>query len=62
MLLATGSLADAHDAKMRLGMAVLAADMPETTRLFDTICTRSEQIEVLIVTGATNACTDPVSC
>lgn len=58
MLLATGSLADAHEAKMRLGVAVLAADMPETTRLFDTICAWWEQIEVLIVTGATNARTE----
>ena len=32
--------------------------MPETTRLFETICTWWEQIEVLIVTGATNARTE----
>lgn len=58
LLLRAGSIADAHDAKLRLGMAVLAADMPETTRLFETICTWWEQIEVLIVTGATNARTE----
>lgn len=58
MLLQHGSIADALDAKKRLGMAVLAADMPETTRLFETICTWWEPIEVLIVTGATNARTE----
>ena len=58
MLLRTGSTADAHDAKMRLGMAVLTADMPETTRLSETVCTWWEQIEVLIVTGAPNARTE----
>ncbi|MEV7529377.1 ISL3 family transposase [Agrococcus sediminis] len=58
MLLQVGSIADAHEAKMRLGMAVLAADMPETTKLFETICTWWQPIEVLIVTGATNARTE----
>lgn len=58
LLLQSGSIADAHEAKMRLGMAVLAADMPETTRLFETICTWWEPIEVLVVTGATNARTE----
>lgn len=58
MLLQHGSIADALDAKTRLGMAVLAADMPETTRLFETICTWWEPIEALIVTGATNARTE----
>lgn len=58
MLLNAGSLEEAFEAKMRLGMAVLAADMPETTRLFDTICAWWDEIEVLIVTGATNARTE----
>lgn len=58
MLLTSGSLDEAHEAKMRLGLAVIAADMPETTRLFDTICAWWEAIEVLIVTGATNARTE----
>ena len=57
MLLRSGSLAEAHDAKMRLGLAVIAADMPETTRLFDTITAWWDAIEVLI-TGATNARTE----
>ena len=33
-LLASGSLAEAHEHKMRLGAFVLAADMPETDRLW----------------------------
>jgi transposase len=58
MLLTAGSLEDAFEAKMRLGMAVLAAEMPETARLWDTICAWWDEIEVLIVTGATNARTE----
>jgi transposase len=58
MLLRAGSLADAHDAKMRLGLAVIAADMSETSRLFDTISAWWDAIEVLIITGATNARTE----
>ena len=58
MLLRAGSLEAAFEAKMRLGMAVLAADMPETTRLWDTICAWWDQIEVLVITGATNARTE----
>lgn len=58
MLLTSGSLAEAHDAKRRLGLAMIAADMPETSRLFDTICAWWDAIEVLIVTGATNARTE----
>ncbi len=57
-LLTSGSLADAHEHKMRLGVAVLAADMPETTRLWNTINTWWDAIEVLIVTGVTNARTE----
>ena len=57
-LLTSGSLAVAHEQKMRLGLSVLAADMPETDRLWATITTWWEAIEVLIVTGVTNARTE----
>lgn len=58
LLLRAGNLAEAHEAKMQLGLAVIAADLPEATRLFDTICAWWDAIEVLIVTGATNARTE----
>jgi transposase len=57
-LLASSSLAEAHEQKMRLGAFVLAADMPETDRLWATIDAWWEAIEVLIVTGVTNARTE----
>lgn len=57
-LLHAGSLADAHTEKMRLGTYVLAAKMPETDKLYDTICAWWPAIEVLIVTGVTNARTE----
>jgi len=57
-LLTSSSLADAHEQKMRLGAFVLAADMPETDRLWATIDAWWEAIEVLIVTGVTNARTE----
>jgi transposase len=57
-LLASGSLAEAHEQKMRLGLSVLTADMPETDRLWATITGWWEAIEVLIVTGVTNARTE----
>ena len=53
-LLKTSSLADAHDAKMLLGHYVQVANMPETDRLWNTICQWWSEIEVLIVTGVTN--------
>jgi len=43
---------------MRLGVYVLAAQMPETDELYDTICTWWPAIEVLLVTGVTNARTE----
>lgn len=43
---------------MRLGVYVLAADTPETDRLWATITTWWPAIEVLIVTGVTNARTE----
>ena len=57
-LLASGSLAEAVEHKMRLGVFVLTADMPETDRLWATIATWWDAIEVLIVTGVTNARTE----
>lgn len=57
-LLASGSLAEAAEQKMRLGVFVLAANMPETDRLWATIDTWWDAIEVLIVTGVTNARTE----
>lgn len=57
-LLGTGSLADAHTERMRLGAYVLAADTPETDRLWATINTWWPAIEVLVVTGVTNARTE----
>lgn len=57
-LLTSGSLAEAHEQKMRLGLYVLAADMPETDRLWTTITAWWDAIEVLIVTGVTNARTE----
>lgn len=57
-LLTSGSLADAHEHKMRLGLSVLTANMPETDRLWATIDAWWDAIEVLIVTGVTNARTE----
>jgi transposase len=57
-LLASGSLAEAHEQRMLLGAFALAADMPETDRLWSTVDAWWEAIEVLIVTGVTNARTE----
>jgi len=60
-LLKTTTLADAHDAhdaQMLLGHYVIVADMAETDRLWNTICEWWTEIEVLIVTGVTNARTE----
>ncbi len=57
-LLASGSLAEAHEQKMRLGAFVLAANMPETDRLWVTVDAWWDAIEVLIATGVTNARTE----
>jgi transposase len=57
-LLASGSLKEAHELKMRLGVSVLFANMPETDRLWATIDSWWDVIEVLIVTGVTNARTE----
>jgi len=43
---------------MLLGHCVMVADMPETDRLSNTVCTWWAEIETLIVTGVTNASTD----
>lgn len=57
-LLACGSVEAAHEERMRLGCYVLAADMPEATRLWDTINAWWTEIETLIATGVTNARTE----
>lgn len=57
-LIATSSLAQAEQERLRLGAYVLAAVMPETDRLWNTITTWWTAIEVLIVTGVTNARTE----
>lgn len=53
ILLATGSLEAAADAKDYLHDLVLRAGLPETNRLWRTVCKWWNEIEVLIVTGAT---------
>lgn len=58
MLLATSTLQDAQQARMRLGVAVLAADMPETTKLWHTINDWWDEIEVFVRTRVTNAKTE----
>lgn len=58
MLLATRTLAEADTARGLLGIAVLAADMPETTRLWETLNAWWDEIEVFIETGVTNAKTE----
>ena len=40
---------------MRMGYFVQIANMPEATKLYDTVVTWWDAIEVLIVTGATTA-------
>jgi len=57
-LLKTTCLVDAHEAKMLLGHYVQVAHMPETDKLWNTICQWWAEIEVLIVTGVTNARTE----
>ncbi len=54
-LLGAGSLAEADAAKIVLKELVDNAGQPETTRLYRTICRWWDEIEVLIVTGATTA-------
>jgi len=54
-LLDADTLAQAWEERMRLGHYVQLARMPETDRLYDTIVTWWQAIEVLIVTGATTA-------
>jgi transposase len=57
-LLTSGSLADAHEQRMLLGLYVVAADLPESNRLWNTITDWWPAIEVLLVTGVTNARTE----
>lgn len=53
ILLRTNSLSGAADAKEELKALVEAAGRPETNKLYRTICRWWNEIEVLIVTGAT---------
>jgi len=50
--------AAASEAKMLLGHYVMAAEMPETDRLWNNICAWWPEIAVLTVTGVTNAGTE----
>ena len=50
---APNSLADAAAAKEELKVLVEAAGRPETNKLYRTVCRWWNEIEVLIVTGAT---------
>jgi len=54
-LLHTGSIAEATAAKTELARLVDRAGQPEARRLYRTICRWWNEIEVLIVTGATTA-------
>lgn len=56
--LQTSTPVDAHEAKMLLGHYVMVADTPETDRLWQTVITWWSEIEVLVVTGVTNARTE----
>ncbi len=57
-LLNSPTLAGAHEQRMLLGTFVLAAELPEADRLWTTITDWWPAIEVLIVTGVTNARTE----
>jgi transposase len=52
-LLRTGSLEDAAAAKTTLADLVAQAALPEANRLYRSVCRWWNEIEVLIVTGAT---------
>ncbi|MDK8803543.1 transposase [Dermabacter hominis] len=54
-LLTTDTLAHAWDERMRMGYYCQIANMLEATKLYGTVVAWWEAIEVLIVTGATNA-------
>jgi transposase len=53
VVLHTGSLEDAAEARKVLEELVKAAARPETNRLYRTVCRWWKEIEVLIITGAT---------
>ena len=54
-LLTTDTLAQAWDERMRMGYFAQIANMPEATKLYDTVVAWWDAIEVLIVTGAITA-------
>lgn len=58
ILLACKNIESAATARRHLGIAVLAADMPETWTLWNTIDAWWEEIETFIATGVTNARTE----
>ena len=58
MLLACNDIESATTARGQLGIAVLAADMPETWTLWNTINAWWDEIETFITTGVTNARTE----
>jgi hypothetical protein len=58
MLLACTDLDAADTARGQLGITVLAADMPETWRLWETINDWWDEIETFIETRVTNARTE----
>lgn len=55
VLLRTGSITEAVAAKTELERLVILAGLPEARRLYRTVCRWWNEIEVLIVTGATTA-------
>ena len=57
-LLACGSLAIAHEEKMCPGYYVMVADMPEIWRMWETVKAWWTEIEVLHLSGVTNARTE----
>ncbi len=60
-LFGCSSLAQAHEEKMRLGSYVQVSSMAETDRLWDILCRWWPAIEVLLITGVTNAKTEAVN-
>jgi transposase len=58
LLLACTDLDSADTARGLLGVAVLAADMPETWRLWDTVNAWWDEVETFLLTRVTNAKTE----
>lgn len=60
-LLRAGDLADANHQRLLLAHYVDVAAMPETTRFLATVNAWWDAIEILVVTGVTNARTVPAN-